>query len=177
MDVPNYLKLTPPRCLRGLRPVSVSARDDEAVWRLQCACGAEAGVILGYPLGDLKPGFEGSDILVSPFTFQCEVCGQHIGILDTDEHGQGAEYVKLFGYETGCAAYRGEGEPVRAACPRCGWTRLAAVVTLYYNDEDIWAWEDDPSFPLAACFNVFRLDCCCLACQHSWEVSLIDTKA
>ena len=68
MDVVEYLRQTPPRSLRELRPVLVSADGDEAAWRLRCACGSERGTVFGHPLGDLKPGFEGSGIMVSPFS-------------------------------------------------------------------------------------------------------------
>jgi hypothetical protein len=177
VDVVDYLKRTPPRCLAVLYPLHLSATEDTAVWRLRCTCGGEGGEVLGHPLGDFNPEYEEAGFIVSPLSFRCGRCGKQEIFLDTAEDGEGAEFVKHEGHEIGCAAYRGEGEPVPAVCPRCGCTRVAAIVTLCYNDERIWVWEDDPRFPLADCFNVFRLDCSCMACEHIWEVSTIDTKA
>ncbi len=176
MDVVEYLRQTPPRSLGGLRPVLVSAGSDEAAWRLRCKCGSEHGTILGHPLGDLKPGFEGSGIMVSPFSFRCAGCGQTTDFLDTDIHGEGGEFKTREGAEIGCAAYRGEGEPSPAACPACRGQVVGGVIIVTYHDERVEDWESDPAFPLADFFNWFRLDCTCRGCGREWELTTIDTK-
>ena len=160
MDVADYLNRTPPRSLRGLRPVSVSTTGNKAVWRLRCGCGSEEGAIL-------------SD---ARYTFQCEDCGQQTLVMDVDEHGEGAEIARLERHGIGCAAERFHGEQEFMKCPNCGVSRLTAVVTVTYHDDRIGEWEDDPNFPLADFFNVFWLDCRCSACGHPWQASCLDTK-
>jgi hypothetical protein len=176
VDLDEYLRQTPPRSLRELRPVLVSADGDQAAWRLRCACGSEHGTVLGHPLGDLKPGFEGSDMMVSPFSFRCAGCGRVTDFLDTDIHGEGGEFKTREGSEIGCAAYRGEGEPTPAACPVCHGQLVGGVVNVSYHDERIEDWEEDPTFPLADFFNLFWLDCTCVGCGKKWQLTMIDTK-
>ncbi|HEY1187094.1 MAG TPA: hypothetical protein VGE74_05520 [Gemmata sp.] len=176
MDIDEYLRRTPPRSLSELRPVLVSESGDEVTWRLRCACGSERGTILGHPLGDLKTGFEGSEFMVSPFSFRCADCARVTGFLDTDIHGEGGEFKMRDGLEFGCAAYRGEGEPTPAACPHCQGQVVRGVATVTYHDDRIEDWEENPSFPLADFFNWFRLDCTCSGCGHAWELTTIDTK-
>ena len=176
MDLKHYYKTTPPRCLAGFRPVAVRPRKADAAWRLRCTCGSEEGAILGHPLGALKPGFEESELMVSPFFFRCAGCERVTSVIDTAEHGEGSEFARLEGRGDGCAAYRGEGEPEPAVCPNCGAARAAAVVRLTYHDDRIADFEADPSFPLADYFDWFRLSCECSVCGREWEVSVIDTK-
>lgn len=176
MDIVEYLREHPPRSLNELRPLLVSANADEVAWRLRCLCGSEQGTILGYPLGTLKPGFEDSELMVSPFDFWCSTCGRVTSILDTDVHGEGSEFKTRERSEFGCVAYRGEGKPTPAACPVCRGSVVSGVVTVTYHEDRIEDWEADPTFPLADFFNWFRLHCTCRGCGHDWELTCIDTK-
>jgi hypothetical protein len=139
-------------------------------------CGGEEGVILGYPLGALKPDFEGCELMVSPLSFRCASCGRTTQLLDTAEHGEASEFAKAEAWEFGCAAYRGEGDAVPAACPACGVCRVIAVVYLSFHDDRVYDFEENPEFPLADYFDAFWLDCLCSVCGRRWEVSKIDTK-
>ena len=94
-----------------------------------------------------------------------------------DIHGEGSEFKARQGWETGCAAFRGEGELTPAACPDCRSQLIGGVVTVIYHDERVEDWEADLACPLADFFNSFRLDCTCQRCGRSWELTATDTKA
>jgi hypothetical protein len=139
-SIVEYLTHNPPRCLSGLKPGLVSVAADEVVWQLRCACGSDAGIILGYQLGDLKPGFEGSGLMVSPFRFRCGGCEREAEFLDTDIHGEASEFAAMEGSADGCAVYRGEGEPTEGACPSCRGRSLWAAPRLLIHPK----WEYRP---------------------------------
>lgn len=172
----EFLSRTPPRCLKDLQPKALSVSADEVYWQLQCTCGSDEGVILGHPLGDLKPGFEESQLLVSPFRFRCEKCAREVEFLDTNVHGEGSEFATAEGSENGCCAYTGEGTPSEATCPSCKGRILRSIASMNYHDERIADWNEDESFPLADYFDGFRLKSICSNCEHRWEVTNIDTK-
>jgi hypothetical protein len=140
--------------------MSVASTEAKAVWRLRCGCGSETGVI--------------SEAL--RFVFRCVGCDRETLFLDLDQHGEAAEIARFEGYRTNSLTSGADTDLEQVNCPGCGASRLTATVTVTYHDERIWEWQDDPNFPLADCFNVFRLDCRCLACGHSWESCTIDTK-
>ena len=109
MTVVEYLARTPPRCLTGLRPVLISAAAAVTVWRLRC--GSERGVVLGHPLGALKPGSERLEFMVSPLRYCCADCEASVEFLDTDVHGEGGEFKTREGgeYLTGIVIGFGSG--------------------------------------------------------------------
>ncbi len=173
----NFLTRTPPQCLSGLKPEPVSVTSEEVVWKLKCVCGSDFGAVLGYPLSELKPGIESSDIdMVSPFRFRCGKCQREVEFLDTRVHSEGAELGKEEGFENGCAAYTGEGEPTLVACSKCGQHVLRSIATMYYHDERVDDWEEDNSFRLPDYFCGFRLSSTCRDCNLRMEVANIDTK-
>lgn len=169
MNVNEYLSTVPPSCLSGLRP---QAGPDAGWWVLRCVCGCVEGAVLGYPLGELKTDVdeEYAGWLVSPLSFRCGKCGRVTPFLDTAIHGEGGAW----GH--GCSAYRGEGEPMPAACPRCQATQAGVHVILGYHEERIQDFGDDPNFALAEYFDGVLVQCACEGCGHVWGVTNLDTK-
>ena len=126
------LRSTPASCVGGLRlspakfPVPLDSVTSvcvewesaiKSVWRLGCTCGEERCHVLGYPLRDLNPEYDGPDF-IGPLGFDCSACGKVAEILDTDVHGYHAECAKIEG-GMGSVKIRGEGgaaiSPVRHA--------------------------------------------------------------
>jgi hypothetical protein len=178
----RLIRSTPPRCLRRFdaERVPVPAKwthDLVTAWKLVCRCGSSEGAILGHPLGQLKPGFEESPLFVSPFTFQCSECGTATEFLDTDADGTGAELAKLDGSEIGCAAYRGKGPGQPFPCPKCGTSRGEAVVALYFNEDYMYALEEEGiEFPWENLFSGVHIYSRCSVCDEQSIVMDIDTK-
>jgi hypothetical protein len=173
VNLDEYLETVPPSCLSELRP----ERFESLGWWLRCPCGGDEGVVLGHPLGALKPGVgeRYAGLLVSPLSFRCDTCGETTEFLDTAVHGEGARSASFDG-GVGCAAVRGEGEPTPAACPRCRRTRAGVNVILNYHHDRIQDFRDDPNFALVEYFDGVVVECVCEACGHVWVVAEFDTN-
>ena len=130
----------PPSCLDGFQvdriPLEDDRWDDRVEWKIACPCGGESGKILGYPLRDLKPSYDGPEFFVSPLAFQCSNCERVIEIIDTDKHGYDGEC----GH--GAATLRGEGDQVAFACLSCSEGRFRVVTCFQHSHFDII--DDDP---------------------------------
>ena len=113
---------TPPSCVGGFRltraelPIALdrvkSASVEweiciKSVWRLGCNCGEERGHVLGHPLRDLNPDYDGPEFL-GPLGFECSACGKVTEIIDTDLHGYHVEVARIEG-GVGSVKVRGEG--------------------------------------------------------------------
>jgi hypothetical protein len=182
MSILRLISSTPPRCVRRFKaervPVPVEWEHDlVAAWKLVCPCGASEGAVLGHPLSEMKPDYEGEPLFVSPFSFQCLGCGISTEFLDTAADGTGAELAKLEGSDIGCAAYHGEGSGKMFPCSRCGTSRGEVVVTLFFNEEYIYELEEEGSeYPFENLFSGVHVYSRCSGCGEQSMVTDIDTK-
>src|SRR5262245_7005437 len=113
---------TPPSCLSGFRvfPAHAEPWNDWTGWSLTCSCGATKGKLLGYPLKDFNPEYDGPPTFVSPLAFLCSSCGRTTEIIDTKQHGYNSEIDKAAGQKSWDSNYRGTGPRQSAACLECG---------------------------------------------------------
>lgn len=152
----------PPSCLDGFQaeriPFEDDIWDDRVKWKIFCACGSESGKILGYPLGDLKPGYEGPVLFVSPLAFQCSSCDRVIEIIDTDQHGYDGEC----GH--GAVTIRGEGDRATFVCQSCNAKTFRIATCFQHSHFDII--EDEPDLKSVAqnYFDWFECTGVCTSC-------------
>jgi|GEM_PF-1480326 hypothetical protein len=139
-------------------PLEDDTWDDRVKWKIVCPCGAERGKILGYPLGDLKPTYDGPVVFVSPLAFQCSSCDRAIEIIDTAKHGYDGEC----GH--GAATFRGEGDRATFACQSCNESTFRVATCFQHSHFDII--EDEPELePVAQnYFDWFACKGVCTSC-------------
>jgi hypothetical protein len=184
----KLVRLTPPRCLRRLKAkrVPMPAKwgsgvamrwDVAAAWKLVCPCGAGEGTVLGHPLAALNPEAAGDKSFVGPFSLRCARCGKTAKFLDTDVDGTAAELAKLEGSDIGSPAYRGTGWKQPFPCPKCGTSRGAVVVALFFTQDYMDDLEEDGiAFPFENLFTGVRVYYRCSGCGRRTMVTDIDTK-
>lgn len=92
----RHVRTTPPSCLGGFRvtPAHPEPWNDWIAWDLACSCGATEGKLLGHPLKDCNPEYDGPALFVSPLAFWCSSCGKTTEIIDTKQHGYNSEIGK-----------------------------------------------------------------------------------
>ena len=160
----EHVRNTPPSCLSGFRalPTDSEAWHDWAGWSLTCGCGASKGMVLGYPLKECNPEYDGPPLFVSPLAFSCSACGKTTEIIDTDLHGYEAEIDKESGqhYPT----VRGTGNRTAIPCPHCGATDFSVKAFCAHQAFDLFRTEPD----LAPCaqeyFDSFDCHGVCESC-------------
>ncbi len=161
------LRTTPPTCVRGFRltptELPVTYDDDcKSVWRLACDCGEERGRVLGYPLHDYNPTYDGPECYLSPLGFECSCCGKVTEIIDTDIHGYHSEVAKIEG-GIGSVKSRGEGPRRPFSCLACGAQLFVVTVSFVYWPAAFDLLEE-PELPILEFFNEFLSYGRCVAC-------------
>jgi hypothetical protein len=179
------LRSTPPSCVGGIRltrarfPIAPSRVKSycmdwehavKSVWRLGCACGAERGRVLGYPLHEWIPDFD-DPIFIGPLAFECSACGKVTEFLDTDVDGYHANVAKFQG-GVGSVKVRGDGPRRRFPCPACRGDLFVVTVGFIYWPAAIDLFFDEPDLPIPIqeFFNEFL---CYSRCVSRGEVSAI----
>jgi hypothetical protein len=167
----------PPSCVGGLRltraelPVSLGSVRSycvewefaaKSIWRLGCACGAGRGRVLGYPLREVNPDYDGS-VFVGPLGFECSACRKVTEILDTDVHGYHAEVGKLEGC-IGSVKIRGDGPRRPFPCSACGEGLFVVTVGFIYWPAAIDLSFEEPDLPIQEFFNEFLCYGRCVSC-------------
>ena len=140
----QLVQATPPSCLSSLRvsPRHAVPWDDQAGWSLACSCGETKGELLGHPLKDCNPNFDGPLVFVSPLAFLCSSCGKTTEIINTKKHGYNAEIAKMEG-GVGDSNYVGKGKRKSVPCPKCGGTEYS--LTAYFGHPHFDLIEDEPA--------------------------------
>jgi hypothetical protein len=163
----------PPSCLRGfgVSPSHVEPWNDWAGWALTCSCGATDGKLLGHPLKDCNPEYNGPPLFVSPLAFLCSSCGKTTEIIDTKQHGYDSEIGRAEG-QSWDSNYRGSGVRQSVPCPECGASQFSITAFCAHPDFDLI--EDEPGLELRAqeYFVSFYCRGKCVACGK--ESSLAD---
>ena len=177
------LRSTPASCMGGIRlspakfPVPLDSVKSvcveweiaiKSVWRLGCTCGEERCHVLGYPLRDLNPDYDGPDF-IGPLGFDCSACGKVTEILDTDVHGYHAESAKIEG-GIGPVKIRGEEARCHFPCSACGANLFVVTIGFIYWPGAFDLFLDEPDLPIQEFFNEFLCYGRCVSCG---EVSAI----
>ena len=111
----------PPSCISGFRVSQSHAEpwSDWAGWSLACSCGATKGKLLGHPLKQCNPEYDGPPLFVSPLAFLCSSCGKSTELIDTKQYGYNSEIGKPEG-QSWDSISRGSGDRQSVPCPECG---------------------------------------------------------
>lgn len=166
----RHVKETPPSCLCGfsVSPAHAKRWNGWAGWSLACSCGADRGKLLGHPLKDCNPRYDGPPVFVSPLAFFCSSCGKTTEIIDTKQHGYNSEISKPGkSYDSN---YRGTGKLQAVPCPECGEPEFSITALCAYPDFDLI--EAEPELEPRAQEYIDSFDCLgrCAACGK--ELSL-----
>jgi hypothetical protein len=166
-QIAEKIRAHPPSCVAGLdlSTTELPVPWNEAfktVYQAGCKCGGKTGMILGYPLSDYNPSFDGN-LFVTPIAFQCAQCCSVSEVIDTAVHGYHAEVGKLEG-GVGSATIRGSGPRSVFKCPNCNKTGFQITVGFVYWDFDIMY--DEPDLSRQNFFNVFLMYGHCQNCHH-----------
>jgi hypothetical protein len=167
-QIAGRLRAAPPSCIRGFRLTQAElpvAWDDNcrSVWRLVCACGEDRGRILGYPLRDYDPEYDGPECFLSPLGFECSACGKVTEIMDTDLHGYHSEVAKIEG-GVGSVKIRGEGARQQFPCTACRAQVFVVTAGFVYWSAAFDLFLDEPELPFQEFFNLFLSYGKCVAC-------------
>lgn len=166
-QIAEQIRANPPSCVAqfNLSPTELPGDWDDAfktVYQIGCKCGGRIGKVLGYPLRNYNPSYDGN-LLITPIAFHCDHCSTVTEILDTALHGYHAEVAKLEG-GIGSAKIRGSGLRSAFKCPSCSGTAFQVSVGFVYWDFDIIY--DQPELTGQEFFNVFLMYGDCQACHH-----------
>ncbi len=137
--------------------------------RLACTCGEQRGRVLGYPLRDYNPNYDGPECFISPLSFECTDCRKVTEIFDTDIHGYHSEVAKIEG-GIGSVKGRGEGPRQPFSCSACGEQVFVVTVGFVYWPAAFDLLFNEPGWPILEFFNVFLCHGRCVACG---EVSAV----
>ncbi len=155
----------PPSCLSGFRvsPSHTQPWNDWAGWALACTCGSTKGKLLGHPLKECNPEYDGPPEFVSPLAFECSSCGKTTEIIDTKQHGYEAEVEKAFG-KSSESNLRGSGKRQSVPCPKCGAREFSITGYCCHSHFDLI--EDEPELEPRAqeYFDAFDCRGTCAAC-------------
>lgn len=161
----RQVRALPPSCLAGFHvsPVHARAWDHWAAWALTCPCGGSKGRILGHPLRNLAPDYDGPPAFASPLSFACSSCGTTTPIIDTGLHGYNSEVSKDEGRSCD-PNYRGSGRGEAIPCPHCGAAGFSVRVMCGHSHFDLI--EDEPELEPRAqeFFDSFQCRGTCSAC-------------
>ena len=165
----EWLQQTRPSCLSACvatPAVLPEPWDDnpKSVWQLSCHCGSSSGRLLGYPLKDYNPGYDGPEIFLSPLGFECSACKLVMEFLDTDVHGYHAEIARREGDGCGSAKLRGSGPRQAFRCPKCNDQTFSITTAFVFWGADELAEEFDGE--QQDLFNVFLCYGTCARCGH-----------
>ncbi len=155
----------PPSCLSGFCVSRSHAEpwSNWAGWSLTCSCGATKGKLLGHPLKECNPEYDGAPLFVSPLAFLCSSCGKTTEIIDTKQHGYNSEIGKAEG-QSWDSNYRGSGERQSVPCPECGASEFSITAFCAHPHFDLI--EDEPELEPRAQEYFDSFDCRgkCAAC-------------
>ncbi len=155
----------PPSCLSGFRvtPAHAVPWNDWAGWALACSCGVRNGNLLGHPLVDCDPEYDGPPRFVSPLAFLCSSCGKATEIIDTEQHGYNSEINKAAG-ESDDSNHRGSGKRQSVPCPKCGGGEFTITAFCAHSHFDLI--EDEPELEPRAQEYFDSFDChgTCVSC-------------
>ena len=170
----RQVRTTPPTCLSGFRtsPSHADEWDDWAVWSLACSCGATKGKLMGHPLKECDPEYDGPPLFVSPLAFLCSSCGKTTEIIDTKKHGYNSEVGKDEEGKSWDSNYRGTGQGQPVPCPACGGSEFEIMACCSHSHFDLI--EDEPELAPRAqeFFDAFECRGGCAACGE--DASLAD---
>jgi hypothetical protein len=133
----RHVKETSPWCLSGfaLSPSHPKRWNGWVGWALACSCGANRGKLLGHPLKNCKPGYDGPPLIVSPLAFSCCSCGKTTEIIDTKQHGYNSAISKPA--KSRDSNYRGTGKRQAVPCPECGEREFSIMVLCAHSNFDL----------------------------------------
>jgi hypothetical protein len=145
--IENLVRLVqtkPPSCLSGFRTTPVARAQKYAHlagWALACSCGSTRGKLLGYPITDFNPTYNGPPMFVSPLAFLCSSCDKTTEIIDTQQHGYDSEISKPYG-KSSDTNRRGTGPRQVMQCSKCRRQEFSMTAVCTYSDFDLI--EDEP---------------------------------
>jgi hypothetical protein len=169
MSTLEYYQSHPPRCVRGFSATPMEfpqtkfdghGEDLNPAFALACHCGSTQHRVAGYKVS--TP--EGS-IFLSPLALECQACGKHSALLDTDEYGYDAE----LGH--GSSTLRMEGELRHFQCQACSSDRLSVFMRFEYPPDLFDGSFDDTGREKEDLFSWVTCIGRCAHCSELWIVA------
>jgi hypothetical protein len=161
MNLVTSLAITrPPSGLSPLEATRRSSQDNQASYRIACACGSEIGRIVS----EFVPEHQ---FWADPLLFECVSCGASVDFFDSHKHGYDGILNQFSAYEP-----RTRAEVVR--CESCGSDRHKLIATFSYNfeDEEVeedWSAEDRRRMP--DLFDSAAFEVACAECGNEKRLS------
>lgn len=176
MDLANFFRSHPPRCLGGFVVQNTELNDVvfdghysgapgelNPIFALSCRCGSNQHYVHCWRWAN--PWFHNKVVTLSPIALECAACSLTAPLLDTDIHGYNSEL------NLGSSTVRAGGDQAVFECPACGKQPLQTFARFEYPDDLLE--EDDPEFAgrEQELFSWFTLIGQCPKCQQKMTVA------